>query len=827
MKVSKLFATVVSLSLAVSTSGTFGVTAAEAERVDGELEMRIQDSLTVYPGSTNTIQPLEIEEARNVVSISFDVIVSDFFSDFSIEGLYGETTIEEKDDGYHVTVRDDDGIPTAPPISVTFTVGEEYESEPISFTNFDFVYTADTTASGSSVNGSSTFVYVNDYICYDENGISFFVYRDHVRVSPCSSEISYLSIPATYQNLPVTEAEIYMDQLKYIECDENNTSLSSYDGVLFNKAQTELICFPTAMQKSAYEIPDTVIKIDENAFSSPKNLTKLTIPDSVTEIDDKAIYPKGDNFLICGKSGSAAEEYAKRHYIAFCDTESNQTIAPSISGTCGDDLTWNLDENGVMTISGTGAMADFDQQKNCASTPWVRYTSYIKEVVVEDGVTSVSNDAFAWCDRLKKVSLPDSLLTLEYQAFYCCRNLTDLTLPKNLQTIGGEAFTNDGFSELTIPESVTKIGGGAFGGCKYIKQMYIPASVSEIEGNVFWNCCEFIKVSEDNQNYSSEKGILYNKDKTEIISIPYFMKDVELAEGVTEIKDWQFDPGQIKRLYIPETVTTIGQWAFHDCTSLSEVEVSPSNPNFQSVDGVLYDADHTLLYYPPAKTDKSYRIIDGTQKIAAWAFWDCSNLTYLSVPASVTEIDSSNICGCKKLCSIDVDEDNPTYSSYEGVVYNKTKSEVMFTPPGLTTLKIPENISSLGLTYSYYNYLNCTDSLQTLILPATVKVFSTISLDDRFQNLTDIYYAGSEADLEISGDLPSRVTVHYNRDTPLYMQGDLNGDGSFSVSDYIICQKYLLGCYQFNQEQWIATDVNGDSRVDVFDLVFMRQGLIG
>ena len=141
----------------------------------------------------------------------------------------------------------------------------------------------------------------------------------------------------------------------------------------------------------------------------------------------------------------------------FYNISTDTVDYPTLSGSCGENLSFLLDEAGKMTIFGTGNMSYFEQEKNSSITPWYDYKKYIKEVVVEEGVTSISNDAFAWCNNLTKVTLPDTLLRLDYQAFYCCENLSEITLPGNVKTIGAEVFAGDPIIHFSIPDSVTSI----------------------------------------------------------------------------------------------------------------------------------------------------------------------------------------------------------------------------------------------------------------------------------------------------------------------------------------------------------------------------------
>lgn len=160
----------------------------------------------------------------------------------------------------------------------------------------------------------------------------------------------------------------------------------------------------------------------------------------------------------------------------------------SLSGTCGENLTWMLDREGVLTISGSGAMANYNMYDNFA--PWVKVGSEVKQVVFAKGseITHIGEHAFANCTKLTEIEIPDSVTQIGYGAFYGCEKLGSATLPDGLKTIGGMAFVDcSALTEITIPASVTDIGerAFAFGGMKTVK---VLGSEPELGYGVFDGC---------------------------------------------------------------------------------------------------------------------------------------------------------------------------------------------------------------------------------------------------------------------------------------------------------------------------------------------------
>ena len=166
------------------------------------------------------------------------------------------------------------------------------------------------------------------------------------------------------------------------------------------------------------------------------------------------------------------------------------------SGTCGaegdgSNLTWTLDSDGVLTISGTGAMKEYDPYK----APWYGSSSRVKSAVIAEGVTSIGGKAFLDCTSLTSVTIPDSVTSIGKQAFMYCTSLTGVTIPDSVTSIGGAAFNGcSSLASVTIPNSVTSIGGAAFNGCSSLTSVTIPDSVTSINNGAFYDCSSLTDV---------------------------------------------------------------------------------------------------------------------------------------------------------------------------------------------------------------------------------------------------------------------------------------------------------------------------------------------
>ena len=156
------------------------------------------------------------------------------------------------------------------------------------------------------------------------------------------------------------------------------------------------------------------------------------------------------------------------------------------SGSCGDNVTWTLDDEGTLTISGSGAMSDaaFYQRTD------------IKKVVIESGVTSIGKEAFRNCTSLTKISLPNSVTSIEEAAFQSCKLLAEVSIPNSVTSIGDSAFVNcSSLKSITISNSVTSIGKEAFNFCPSLSSITIPASVTSIGKDAFRNCTKLSSIT--------------------------------------------------------------------------------------------------------------------------------------------------------------------------------------------------------------------------------------------------------------------------------------------------------------------------------------------
>ena len=292
---------------------------------------------------------------------------------------------------------------------------------------------------------------------------------------------------------------------------------------------------------TSVSLPDSMSnRLFLDMFEGCTNLKSVDIPDGITDIyeGDLASCPNWTDIYYDNWGrvwnrvvSNVRDSIPDRMNVHFKDNIYD-------SGSCGENVTWTLTADGTLTISGTGAMTDYTYDSR---SPWYSCRTYIKRVVMQQGVTSIGDHAFWDCSGLTSVTIPDGVTSIGDSAFSGCTALTSVTIPGSVTSIGGGAFSGcTSLTSVAIPSSVTEIGGSAFSGCTGLTSVTIPDSVTSIGDSVFSGCTALTAVT--------------------------------ISDGVTAIGGSTFSNCiRLAKVTIPKSVTSIGKNAFYYCESIADV----------------------------------------------------------------------------------------------------------------------------------------------------------------------------------------------------------------------------------------------------------------
>ena len=352
------------------------------------------------------------------------------------------------------------------------------------------------------------------------------------------------------------------------------------------------------------------------------------------------------------------------------------------SGSCGDGVTWSyVEPTKTLTISytgsGSGAMAGYDPGEQ----PWKAYNGGITSVVIGNGVTNIGRNICYGYTTLTYVSIPASVTSIGEQAFKGCTNLTS----------------------ITIPDDVTSIGKKAFNICSSLSSINIPAGIETFDRSWFDGCSSLtaINVANENANYASEDGVLFNKAQTTLIQYPAGKEATTytIPSTVTSIGNEAFSwSTKLTSVIIPANVTTIGKHAFSMSEKLASVTFAAgSSLTSISDNAFFYCTNLTSITIPAGVTSIGARAFYGCSKLPSItlpasvtsigddAFYYCSNLASINIPAGVTSIGADLFSGCSKLASVTIPASVTTIG--DGAFRNCA----------LTSIEIPASVTSIGM----------------------------------------------------------------------------------------------------------------------------------
>ncbi len=437
--------------------------------------------------------------------------------------------------------------------------------------------------------------------------------------------------------------------------------------------------------------------------------------------------------------------------LAIFGNTDKQFVAAS-SGTTGA-CTWTL-EDGVLTISGEGAMGDYGEK-----SPWQNAT--VNEVIIEEGVTKIGIRAFRRCADITSVTVPSTVTEIGSWAFYDCTSLGGIDISGNVEIINEGAFSGcSALKSVSFSKELTNIGKDAFCGCKRLKNVELPEGIKSIGDSAFEGCTalESINLPESIEELGS---FLFEGDSA--------LQSVKIPEGITLIWGTFSGCSGLTSVILPESLEQIGNYSFLGCSSLESIEI-PKNvveinlsafngcsklksieipegvkeiPNYafrycSSLTDVTFLGDVTYIgtyAFSECNALESFEVPESVVTIDEYAFFNCAELKKVSIPGSVRTIKKSAFNTCKKLTDVEIEYGVETFGEF---VFGGCSE--------LTEIVIPDSVETIGRGLLY----QC-NKMEKVTLPC---------LGQSNENNTYLSFTFGNASVDtISGLVPETLTT--------------------------------------------------------------------
>ena len=616
----------------------------------------------------------------------------------------------------------------------------------------------------------------------------------------------------------------FCSSLEAIEVDENHFCLLSIDGVLYQRSGEELILmqYPAGKQDTVYELAPKTCQIFQMAMEDVDALEELIIPGTVQILDEFALM-SCDNLHTIRFEGDAPQFGAEVFWgntttvyypegnatwtsdvmqdysgtITWVPYEVSDAVA---SGTCGEDVTWELDEDGTLTISGTGEMT---------SAPW-RYDEYasleIKAVIIEEGVTSICSNAFRDCESLTSVTFPAAIAPLSLHA-----ESDGADLSRTLTTIGNHAFHNCfSLTQIVLPPNLQSIGDSAFYSCIGLTDILFTGDAPDFGYTCFWQVDATVWFPADNETWTGDA--FDHHGETNILWASYDSDVVEAKGGA-----W-------------------GQnivWAFDEATGTLTFTGSG---DMDSTESFSY---YPWYYFSDEITDVV--IGEGITNVPQYAFYTYPNLESVTLGGDVKTLEPLAFMECYSLTRIQLPEGLQT------IGHN------CFSSSGLTEIQIPASVTSIGSSAF------SETALTSLVIPGGVTlddgVFSlcfqlkTVEIQDGVKELPmmlfgqcsaleTVYLPGSitRIDMGVFGGCDSLATVYFTGDCLTCLEEWTFYDMTFTAyypannatwtADKLQNYGGTITWVPYNYVKWYSGTTSLNGTIDLNIYVLLSQDLV-
>ena len=587
-------------------------------------------------------------------------------------------------------------------------------------------------------------------------------------------KITQVNIPSTIESIGNLAFNGCIS-LTSFNVNSKNANFCSENGILFNKAKTTLLQYPSAKADTDYSIPDGVTKIEDWAFYDCNKLTVMTIPSSVATIGEYALnFCTGLTKLFVhaktpptvGTNAFINVDLAIPVYVPAASLDAYKAaniwqeftkLQALVTEFTVDNLKYKVTDYIADEVELTGYATKPTGKLDIPASVTYGSKTY--------SVTSIGKQAFDGCSAITEVTIPASVTSVGSDVFNGCSSLTQATIGDGLTEISTSMFTNcSALEKLVIGKGVTKIGSFAFANCSNLKEITVlasnPPSVASDRS--------FDKVSRDIPVYvplealSAYKAANIWKEFTNLqpISTEFTVDKLkynvtDLVANTVEITSGYGDgalniPATVTYAGTEYKVTSIGVEAFYDC-SFTSVTIP------DGVTIIKYGAFQNCTELTEVTFGNSITTIEYS------AFYYCLSLKQVTIPKSVTNIGVNVFFYCTALTHINVDAANPAYSSENGVLFNKDKTTLLRYPaakPG-TTYTVPKSVTCIGESA----FGQCT-ALKELTLSENVSKIESYAFED-FAAITKMTVLAT-----VPPTAETSAFKYFNLDTPVHVPAE-------------------------------------------------------
>lgn len=584
-------------------------------------------------------------------------------------------------------------------------------------------------------------------------------------------KITQVNIPSTIESIGNLAFNGCIS-LTSFNVNSKNANFCSENGILFNKAKTTLLQYPSAKADTDYSIPDGVTKIEDWAFYDCNKLTVMTIPSSVATIGEYALnFCTGLTKLFVhaktpptvGTNAFINVNLAIPVYVPAASLDAYKAaniwqeftkLQALVTEFTVDNLKYKVTDYIADEVELTGYATKPTGKLDIPASVTYGSKTY--------SVTSIVEQAFDGCSAITEVTIPASVTSVGSDVFNGCSSLTQATIGDGLTEISTSMFTNcSALEKLVIGKGVTKIESFAFANCSNLKEITVLASnpPSVASDRSFENVSRDIPVYVPLEALSAYKAASVWKGFTNLqpisteFTVDKLKYDVtDLVANTVEITSGYGDgalniPATVTYAGTEYKVTSIGAEAFYDC-SFTSVTI-PDGVTIIKYSAFQNCTDLTEVTFGNSITTIEYS-----------AFYYCLSLKQVTIPKSVTNIGVNVFFYCTALTHINVDAANPAYSSENGVLFNKDKTTLLRYPaakPG-TTYTVPKSVTCIGESA----FGQCT-ALKELTLSENVSKIESYAFED-FAAITKMTVLAT-----VPPTAETSAFKYFNLDTPVYV----------------------------------------------------------